>query len=71
MIDHGYDLGVHQRQYTTGSQQFAPPVQREPVSATSQELIISARGVDPQNVATQDDYSPDPRLRRRKCDFGQ
>ena len=51
MIDHGYDLGVDQRQYTTCLQQFAPPVQREPISATPQELIISARSVDPQNVA--------------------
>ena len=51
VIDNGYDPGVNQRQYTTGSQQFAPPVQREPISATPQELIISARGVDPQNVA--------------------
>src|SRR5262245_36092816 len=51
VIDHGYDSGVKQRQCATGSQHFAPPVQREPIPATSQELIISARGVDPQNVA--------------------
>jgi hypothetical protein len=50
-IDHGYDLVVNQRQYTTGSRQFAPPFQREPITATPQELIISTRSVDPQNVA--------------------
>ena len=53
MIDHGYDLVVNKRQYTTCSQQFAPSVQREPITATPQELIISARSVDPQNVPAQ------------------